>query len=114
MCDARIVETCSRAIRAIDPEASGIFVFDFKEDVHGTPCITEINAGRFGMSTNIFDLAGKHSMALIYVQLACGDTVDIGDPYDVAEEYYMVRDVDTAPGVYRADELFEGIEDVRS
>ena len=54
--DPAIVDTCARAIPAIDPSASGVFVFDFKDDSHGTPRITEINAGRFGMSTNIFDL----------------------------------------------------------
>ena len=112
--DLSIVDTCARAIPAIDPTASGVFVLDFKEDVRGTACITEVNAGRFGMSTNIFDLPGKHNMAVTYVHLALDERVDIPDCYDVAEEYYMVRDVDTTPGVYHADDLFEGIEDARA
>jgi DNA/RNA endonuclease YhcR with UshA esterase domain len=77
------------------------------------PCITEINAGRFGMSTNIFDLPGKHNMASTYVQLALDEPVEISDRYDITEDYYMVRDVDTTPSLYSSDELFEGIEDAR-
>lgn len=111
--DPRLPEICAAAIRAIDPEASGVFVFDFKETAHGMPCITEINAGRFGMSTNIFDLPGKHNMASIFLQLALGEPVDISDRYDMAEDYYMVRDVDTTPGVYHSEEFFGGIEDAR-
>jgi glutathione synthase/RimK-type ligase-like ATP-grasp enzyme len=112
--EPRIVETCARAIPALDPEASGVFVFDFKEDAAGIPHVTEINAGRFGMSTNIFDLPGKHNMAATYVRLALGDPVDVSTVYDAVEDYYMVRDVDTTPGVYHADEFFEGIEDART
>jgi hypothetical protein len=29
----------------------------------------------------------------------------------VAADYYMVRDLDTLPGVFHADEFFEGVED---
>ena len=111
--EPRIAEICARAVRAVDPAASGVFVFDFKENIDGMPCITEINAGRFGMSTNIFDLPGKHNMAVTYVRLALAEPVDIREEYDAIEDYYMVRDVDTAPSVHHADEFFEGIEDVR-
>ncbi|HXJ81182.1 MAG TPA: hypothetical protein VMS64_21195 [Candidatus Methylomirabilis sp.] len=112
--DPAIVDACARAIPAIDPGASGVFVFDFKDDAHGTPRITEINAGRFGMSTNIFDLPGKHNMAATYVRLALDGDVEIAEPYDVAHDYYMVRDVDTAPDVYHAEDLFTDIEDARA
>jgi glutathione synthase/RimK-type ligase-like ATP-grasp enzyme len=111
--EPRIAETCARALRAIDPAASGVFVFDFKENVNGVPCITEINAGRFGMSTNIFDLPGKHNMAVTYVKLALAEAVDLWEEDDTVEDHYMVRDVDTVPSVHHADEFFEGIEDTR-
>ena len=111
--EPRIAGTCARAVRAVDPAASGVFVLDLKENVEGVPCITEINAGRFGMSTNIFDLPGKHNMAVTYVRLALGEPVDLREEYDAIEDYYMVRDVDTAPSVHHADEFFEGIEDAR-
>jgi hypothetical protein len=109
-----VVKTCTRAIRALDRKASGVFCVDLREDVSGQPSITEINVGRFSSATNIFDLAGKHNMAVTYVRLALGDHVDLHAEYDVAADYYMVRDVDTAPRILHAAELFDGIEDRRS
>jgi hypothetical protein len=32
---------------------------------------------------------------------------------DVAEGYYTVRDLDTLPGIFHAEELFEQIHDAR-
>jgi carbamoyl-phosphate synthase large subunit len=110
--DPRVVEVCTDAVRAIDATASGVFSIDLKEDAQGVPCITEINVGRFFMITNIFDLTGRHNMALTYVRLALGEPVDIGEAYDVAEDYYLVRDLDTLPGIFHADALFEGIDEV--
>jgi carbamoyl-phosphate synthase large subunit len=111
--DPRVVEVCAAAIRAVDRRASGIFCFDVREDGRGVPRVTEINAGRFSMSTNLYDLVGKHNMALTYVRLALGGTVDIRGEYDAPEGYYMVRDLDTLAGIFHVDEFFEGIEDVR-
>ncbi len=110
--DERMVQVCADAVQAIDPTASGVFSIDLKEDVSGIPCITEINAGRFFMITNLFDFTGTHNMAVTYVRLALGDRVDIGEAYDVAEDYYLVRDLDTLPGIFHADEFFEGIHEV--
>ena len=70
-------------------------------------------AGRFGMSTNLYDLVGKHNMALTYVRLALGEPVDLRDEYDASEGYYMVRDLDTLTGIFHADDFFDGIEDAR-
>ena len=33
----------------------------------------------------------------------------IDDPYDDPGEYYLVRELDTLPGIFGADELFEGM-----
>jgi hypothetical protein len=33
---------------------------------------------------------------------------------DETTDHYMVRDVDTLPGVFQAEEFFAGIEDVRN
>ncbi len=111
--EPRVAAVCTEAIRALDRRASGIFCFDLKEDVRGEPCITEINAGRFAMITSIYDLAGKHNMAATYVRLALGDTVDVGEAYADPGEYYLVRDLDTMPGIFQAQDLFDGIEDAR-
>lgn len=109
--EPRVVEVCRNAIHAVDDRASGVFSIDLKEDTGGVPCVTEINAGRFCMITNVFDLTGKHNMAATYVRLAFDEPVEIREEYDVAEGYYLVRDLDTVPGIFHADEFFEGIEE---
>ncbi len=111
--EPRAAEVCVEAVRAVEERASGVFSIDLKEDVGGVPCVTEVNAGRFFMITNIFDLTGKHNMALTYVRVAFDEPVEIREEYDFAEDYYLVRDLDTTPGIFRAEEFFEGIEDAR-
>jgi glutathione synthase/RimK-type ligase-like ATP-grasp enzyme len=109
----RVVEICTAAVRALDPEISGAFSIDLKEDARGEPCITEINAGRFITMLNLFDLAGRHNMTSVYVRLACGEPVFLATPYDAVEDFYFVRDVDTIPGILHADELFGRVRDAR-
>jgi carbamoyl-phosphate synthase large subunit len=111
--EPRVVETCVRAIRALDPRASGAFSLDLKEDWAGVPCITEINAGRFVTMMNLFDLTGAHNMSATYVRLALDEPVDITDPYDIAEDQYLIRGVDSLPAVFHANALSEGIGDIR-
>lgn len=112
--EPQVVEVCRNAIHALDKEASGVFSVDLKEDANGVPCVTEINAGRFCMITNAFDLTGKHNMALTYVRLALGERVEIWEEYDVVENYYLVRDLDTLPGIFQADEFFEEVEEAEA
>jgi carbamoylphosphate synthase large subunit len=109
-----VVRTCAEAIRALDTRAGGVFSIDLKGDEKGRACVTEINAGRFCMITPFFDATGHHNMAATYVRLACGEPVTIPEPCEVAEDWYMVRDLDTLPGIYHADELFDGIEDLHT
>src|SRR3989442_1383782 len=113
VCEPRVVETCVKAIRLLDAKASGVFSADLKDDISGVPCITEINAGRFSSATNIFDLVGKHNMAATYVRLALGAPITLREEYDVAEDWYMLRDIDNVPRMFDAEEFFDGIEDVR-
>jgi hypothetical protein len=112
--ERRLVDVSARAIRALDPRVSGIFDVDLKDDARGVARITEINVGRPLSGTVLFDLTGKHNMALTYVRLALSEPVEIALAYDVDNDYYMVRDLDTLPGIFHADELFEGIKDARS
>jgi predicted ATP-grasp superfamily ATP-dependent carboligase len=112
--DPRVRETTIRAVRALGRDISGLFSVDLKEDREGTVCVTEINAGRFLAGTNLLDLGGKHNMAVTYVRLALRQAVESCEEPDQASDHYMVRDVDTLPGVFRAEEFFAGIEDARS
>ncbi len=111
--EPRVVEVCVAAIRALDRRITGAFSVDLKENGRGVPCVTEINVGRFITLMNLFDLTGKHNMAETYVRLALGEPADIHEAYDAVEDYYFVRDVDTVPGIYHADEFFEEIQDAR-
>jgi len=111
--EPRVVETSAAAVRALDARTSGLFCLDLKENGGGTPCVTEINVGRFSLSTGLYDLIGKHNMAGVYLRLALGETVDLGETYDAAPDHYLIRDVDTLPAVVHADELFVGITDLR-
>jgi len=43
------------------------------------------------------------------VRLALGEPVGLREEYDAVADYYLVRDLDTLPGVFHADELFEDI-----
>jgi hypothetical protein len=106
-----VVDLCRQAIRVMFPGASGAFSIDVKHDGQGRPCITEINAGRLFMAMTAFDRVLKHSMALTYVQLALGEEVQLDEEYDGVEGYYMVRDLDTLPGIFHADDLFDGIKE---
>ena len=108
-----VVEVCQQAIAAVAPGASGAFSVDVKEDVDGRPHVTEINAGRFFMAMTAFDRVLKHNIALAFVRLALGEQVHFGDTYDAVDDYYMVRDMDTEPGVFHADDFFDDVHDAR-
>jgi hypothetical protein len=107
--DLRVVEVCTAAVRALDPAASGAFSIDLKENEAGVPCITEINAGRFFIGMTAFDRIGVHNMSACFVRLALGEPLAIVEPYDCPPDYYLVRDLDTPPGVFHADEILHGL-----
>jgi carbamoyl-phosphate synthase large subunit len=108
-----LVKTCDAAVRALGPNVSGAFNLDLKEDTSGVASVTEINAGRFPSGTMLHNLTGNHNLASLYVRLALGEVSDLRGEYDSTEDYYAVRDLDTLPGLFHADELFAGIEDSR-
>jgi carbamoylphosphate synthase large subunit len=111
--EPRVMEICVAAIQALDPAASGTFNFDLREDASGRPCITDINAGRFPAGTGIFNLTGKHNLALLYLRLGLGEPLDTRGEHDSTDLCYQLRDLDALPAVFRPDELFERIEDAR-
>jgi len=85
---------CTRAVKAIDSRANGIFCVDLKENKEGMPCVTEINAGRFFTTSNFYTHAGCN-MPEIYVKLGMGEEVDSFPLYDVLPEgLYWIRMVD--------------------
>jgi len=111
--EPQVREVTTRAVAALGRDVSGLFSVDLKENGEGTVCVTEINVGRFLAGTNLLDLSGKHNMAVTYVRLALGESVESLEEPDQTTDHYMVRDVDTLPGVFQAEEFFAGIEDAR-
>jgi carbamoyl-phosphate synthase large subunit len=112
--EARVAEVAVRAVRAVDPRASGVFGVDLKENARGEACVTEINAGRFLAGTTLLDLTGRHNMAATYVRLAMGEAVAVPEVYDTAADHYMVRSVDELPRIVHAAALFKGVRDARA
>jgi hypothetical protein len=87
-------EVAARSIRAIDPAATGVFCVDLKEDEHGQPLVTEINAGRFFTTSNFLAEAGAN-MPYHYVRLAFGERLDHLPKVDAVEPgLYWVRMID--------------------
>jgi carbamoyl-phosphate synthase large subunit len=111
--EPRVADVCAVTVRRLDRRASGLFSIDLKENAAGTPCVTEVNAGRTLAGTNLLDLTGKHNMATAYVRAALGEPLELHGEYDTADAWYMVRDLDTLPDLFQAEELFEGIVDAR-
>jgi carbamoyl-phosphate synthase large subunit len=107
--DPRVLATSRAAVASLARDVSGTFSVDLKENRHGVPCVTEINAGRFFIGMTAFDHVGKHNMPVTFARLALGEPVPLRDEYDAVDGYYLVRDLDTLPGVFHADELFDGI-----
>jgi carbamoyl-phosphate synthase large subunit len=110
--NARILRICSKAILALDRNATGIFFVDLKENAHGVPCVTEINAGRFANIPTIHDVVARNNMAATYVRLALGERVRLRGAHEPAGRgHFVLRNIDTAPAVFGAAEFYVGIED---
>lgn len=105
----QVNDICTRAVKALDPHATGNFCIDLKEDADGVPCITEINIGRFFMITIVFNTVGKYNMAELYLRLAFGEEVSV--PLELRysdigkETTYLIRELDNTPKVLTETEL---------
>lgn len=85
-----------KAIKAIDPQATGIFCADLKENKEGEPCVMEVNAGRFFTTSNFFSHAGLN-MPLFYLKLGLGENVSefkFKKFNNLEENLYWVRMLD--------------------
>lgn len=103
-----INEIGTRAIESIDPNATGIFCVDMKEDENGIPRITEINAGRFFTTSNFFSEAGCN-MPYYHVKLAFGEEIPKVPKYNpIPAGYYWVRVVDGGHRLIKSND-FESI-----
>ena len=57
---------CEEAVRRLDPDADGVWMFDLRENAQGVPLVTECNVGRFG-TTSLFWKAAGGNLPLMLV-----------------------------------------------
>jgi len=100
--DKAVNETGTKAVLAIDPIFNGIACVDLKENSQGTPCATEINAGRMFTTSFFFSLASKllrkdyyANIPYLYVKLAYKENLPNIPKYDtLPTDAYWVRHID--------------------
>jgi len=83
-------------IKAIDPQARGLYGIDFKQGYDKCFKLTEINIGRFPRINYLFNKVGPN-IAEMYLKLGLGYLVT-KETFSLPEEkYYLFREVDTIP-----------------
>lgn len=97
VCREEVNETATRAVLAVDEDATGVFCVDMKENGEGVPCVTEINAGRFFTTSNFFTMLGVN-MPYLYVLQALGEDVPRLPKHNAApDNCYWIRLMDCGP-----------------
>jgi hypothetical protein len=99
------VDATLRAVRAVEPRASGTFFVELKETADGVPSITEINAGRFPSGITALLAIGDDNMVALFAAAALGEPIKVANPLGLPQEYYMVRDIDAVPAIFSAADL---------
>lgn len=97
-------ELAAAAVHALNPWASGVFCLDIKEDAHGRPKVTEVNAGRFFTTSNFFAAAGLN-MPDMLVRLALGQEVPPAGASPLPSDLYWIRMVDMGFALVPGDDL---------
>jgi len=98
----------TECVLAVDYDATGVFSVDLKEDAHGVPCPTEINAGRFFTTSFFFPRAGLN-LPYLYVKLAYSEEIPALPKYNVLPAgLHWIRHMDSGPLLLREEE-FKGI-----
>jgi predicted ATP-grasp superfamily ATP-dependent carboligase len=113
--DTAVNKVGSEAVLAIDPKFSGIACVDLKENDEGTPCPTEINAGRMFTTSFFFSYASKKlhnnyfgNIPCLYVKLAFHEEIPAIPKYNVLpENIYWIRHID-APAKMVSDSKIVG------
>ena len=87
-----------QAVEAVDPRPTGVFAVDLKGDRYGTPCVTEVNAGRFHAPSFLY-ARGGYNLVRLFVELALGGkrTLRLPSRARVTQRRYWLRGIDLAP-----------------
>ncbi len=100
--DEVVNKTGTNAVLAIDLNFSGIACVDMKENDKGTPCVTEINAGRMFTTSFFFPFASKilrkdyyANIPYVYVKLAYKEKIPDIPKYNILPaDVYWIRHID--------------------
>lgn len=97
--------TVAQVVKAIDPEATGVFCADLKTNKKAEIVLMEINAGRFFTTSYFFSNAGCN-MPYYYAKIGLGEPVDHGmQPFNnIPPEWYWVRMIDMGYKLIKPDE----------
>jgi carbamoyl-phosphate synthase large subunit len=96
-------EIATKAVQAADPNPSGVYCVDMKENRAGVPCVTEINIARFFTTSNFFAAAGSN-MPYYYLRLAFNEALpDL--PRTVPAGLHWIRLMDRGPVLVREEEF---------
>jgi len=90
-------ELTEKIIKTVDPKAQGLYGIDYKADINGIDCLTEINIGRFPRINYIFNLGSSPNIAEMYVKCGMNLPVSIQKVNIPKEDLYFIRDFDTPP-----------------
>lgn len=98
--DERVLANAEAAVRALagqtGEKVKGLFTVDLREDVEGTPLLTEINI-RHTAPTSAYAAGGSNMVeAHIHHTLGRLDRID-GSRVDFPEDNYILRDMDGKP-----------------
>lgn len=100
------VEAVRGVCKAFDTVPHGLYQADLKCDADGIPFVTEINIGRFPMTSPQFDRVGKHSQLDLYVKLAQDANAPLPrDVYDFDPGWVFLRGVDLPLVIERAERI---------
>lgn len=93
------------AVKAIDPNATGIFCADIKTDKDNNEKIIEINAGRFFTTSNFFSAAGLN-MPYFFTKMGFGEAIENSHkPFNnIPENWYWVRMIDMGYKLIKEEE----------
>ncbi|MCL4405402.1 MAG: ATP-grasp domain-containing protein [Patescibacteria group bacterium] len=94
-----------KAVKVIDPKASGIFCADMKTDKNGKIKLIEINVGRFFTTSFFFSKAGAN-MPYYYTKIGLGEEVNskLKQFDNVPPDWYWVRMIDMGYKLIKDDE----------
>jgi len=114
MHDPCINESGQRAVKAIDPSPNGAYSVDVKESTDGTPCITEVDAGKFHSTMPLWGyIAVKHlglpeyaNLADLYVRLGLEEDLADKPPKTdlIPDGYYLLREMDVGAYLWREED----------